>query len=85
MDMNLSKLWERVEERGAWHAVLHGISESDIETEQQQQIHLLKLIFRAGVQWSLFPYKNGRKMGKKKVKSIRDSLGTVEYSGCGKF
>ena len=66
MDMNLSKLWERVEERGAWHAVLHGISESDIETEQQQQIHLLKLIFRAGVQWSLFPYKNGRKMGKKK-------------------
>ena len=21
MDMNLSKLWERVEERGAWHAI----------------------------------------------------------------
>ena len=23
-DMNLNKLWEIVEERGAWHAVVHG-------------------------------------------------------------
>ena len=52
MDMNLSRLWEIVEERGAWHAATHGISESNIETEQQQQqqqTHLLKLIFRARV------------------------------------
>ena len=65
MDMNLSKLWEIVKERGAWHAAIHGISESDIEAEHQQQIHLLKLIFRAEVQWSLFPYHKERKMGKK--------------------
>ena len=24
MDMNLSKLWEIVEDRGAWHATVHG-------------------------------------------------------------
>ena len=24
MDMSLSKLWEIVEDRGAWHAVVHG-------------------------------------------------------------
>ena len=24
MDMNLNKLWEIVEDRGAWHAVVHG-------------------------------------------------------------
>ena len=24
MDMNLSKLWEIVEDRGAWHAIVHG-------------------------------------------------------------
>ena len=24
MDMNLSKLWERVKDRGAWHAAVHG-------------------------------------------------------------
>ena len=24
MDMNLSKLWEIVEDRGAWHASVHG-------------------------------------------------------------
>ena len=29
MDMNLSKLQEVVEDRGAWHATVHGITESD--------------------------------------------------------
>ena len=27
MHMNLSKLWETVEDRGAWHAVVHGVAE----------------------------------------------------------
>ena len=30
MDMNLSKLWEIVEKRGAWHPAVHGITESDM-------------------------------------------------------
>ena len=29
MDMNLSKLWEIVEDRGAWHDTVHEVSESD--------------------------------------------------------
>ena len=28
MDMNLSKLQEIVEDRGAWHAVVHGVTKS---------------------------------------------------------
>ena len=28
MDMNLSKLWEIVEDRGAWSAAVHGVSKS---------------------------------------------------------
>ena len=28
MEMNLSKLWEMVKERGAWCAVVHGVAES---------------------------------------------------------
>ena len=27
-DMNLSKLWEIVKDRGAWHAAIHGVAES---------------------------------------------------------
>ena len=33
VDMNLSKLWEIVEDRGAWQAAVHGVTESD-RTEQ---------------------------------------------------
>ena len=29
VDMNLSKLQEIVEDRGAWHATVHGVAESD--------------------------------------------------------
>ena len=28
-DMNLSKLQKVVEDRGAWHATVHGVAESD--------------------------------------------------------
>ena len=28
-DQNLSKLWEIVKDRGAWHAVVHRVAESD--------------------------------------------------------
>ena len=28
MDMNLSKLWEIVEDGDAWHAALHGVAKS---------------------------------------------------------
>ena len=28
MDMNLSKLWETVKGRAAWHAAVHGVTKS---------------------------------------------------------
>ena len=28
MDMSLSKLWNMVKDKGAWHAVVHGVTKS---------------------------------------------------------
>ena len=31
MDVRLSKLWEMVKDRGAWHATIHGVAKSWIQ------------------------------------------------------
>ena len=37
MDMNLSKLWETVKDREAWHATVHGVAK--IQTCEQVQVN----------------------------------------------
>ena len=31
MDMSLSKLWEMVKDREAWHSVVHGVTKSQTQ------------------------------------------------------
>ena len=46
IDMSLSKLWEIVEDRGAWRAAVHGVEKTghNLATEQQQQFSNMMLI-----------------------------------------
>ena len=42
MDMNLSKLWERVD-RGAWRAAVHRVTKVGYDLVTEQQVHACML------------------------------------------
>ena len=46
MGMNLSKLWEIVEHRGSWHAIVHGVAKSGMQlrdwTTITFSVHLIR-------------------------------------------
>ena len=54
MDMNLSKLWETVEDQGAWCVAVHGVTNSwtQLSTEQQHQaIQWLRICLAMHGRW----------------------------------
>ena len=44
MGMNLSKFWEIVEDRGVWHAAVHGVAESDMTQWLSQRVPVCLII-----------------------------------------
>ena len=38
IDMSLSKLWEMVKDREAWHAAVHGVTKSPKELDTTEQL-----------------------------------------------
>ena len=57
MAMNLSKLWEIVEDRGAWCATVHGLQRvgHDLETEQQLGLGTFSRLQNSNSQKNLSP------------------------------
>ena len=63
MDMNLGNLWERLRDREAWYAAVHGVGKrDDLATEQQHtEDAIFKLSFSVSfknVCWVMLAVKN---------------------------
>ena len=48
-DMSLSKLWETVKDREAWHAAVHRVTESDATEWLNKNNIIKKILFYVGV------------------------------------
>ena len=78
MDMNLSKLQEIMEDRGAWHAAVHGVTvRRDLMTDQQQSE------MREGrmVLWRCFTNSWGKKKAKQKGERERYTQLNAKFHG----
>ena len=75
--MSLSKLWEMVKDREAWHTVVHGVTKSghDWVTEQQQYIKNIVMNFQNHCRWwSSHEIKRHLLLGRKAMANLDNVL-----------
>ena len=76
MDMSLSKLWDLVMDKDAWHAAVHGVAKSWTWLNDWTELLLIIVMKFKEIWWYIFAYAAGEEAKEEPETKFSDSKDT---------